>query len=95
MDVGLWTSRRRKRNQDGPKAQGDDNEDSDNRDGGGIGVDEEAGEEDGVVPWSAEALEAAAALGKERTRRAANYGKREPQGDVGAPAPFGRCVQVL
>ena len=51
---------------------------------------EEAGEGGGVVPWSAEALNAAAALGKERARRAANYRKREPEGEVGAPAPFGR-----
>lgn len=54
------------------------------------GGEEEAGEGAGVLPWSAEALQAAAALGKERDRRSANYGKREPQGKVGAPAPFGR-----
>ncbi|CAM9891181.1 unnamed protein product [Scytosiphon promiscuus] len=91
VDVGLWTSRRHKRTQDGPTGQGDsDKSDDKGGDRGGIGLDEEAGDEGGVVPWSAEALEAAAALAKERARRATNYGKREPQGDVGAPAPFGR-----
>jgi len=62
--------------------------------GGGGGRNEEAGEGGGVVPWSAEALRAAAALGKERARRAANYRKREPQGEVGAPAPFGRSEEA-
>lgn len=50
----------------------------------------EAGAGVGVVPWAADVLEAAAALGRERTRRAFNYKKRSPSSQVGAPAPFGR-----
>lgn len=52
----------------------------------------EAGAGVGVIPWAADVLEAASALGKERSRRASNYEKKPPQVDIGAPAPFGRCV---
>lgn len=54
----------------------------------------EAGGADGVIPWPAEVLDAASALGRERARRWQNYEKREPAVDVGAPAPFGRYVVV-
>lgn len=79
--MGLWTSRRQA--EEGGGTPGEE--------GGEVGRDE-AGEDDGVIPWSAEALEAAAALGEERARRRANYGKRRPREEVGAPAPFGRHV---
>ncbi|CAM9345305.1 unnamed protein product [Pylaiella littoralis] len=94
VDVGLWTSRKQKqqrRAEEGPeevKANG--STDSNDENGGGEEAGGAAGDDGGVVPWSTEALQAAAALGKERAKRAANYGKREPQGKVGAPAPFGR-----
>ncbi|CAN0031092.1 unnamed protein product, partial [Ectocarpus sp. 4 AP-2014] len=81
VDVGLWTSRRQPEEEGGKPVE----------EGGEVGRDE-AGEEGGVIPWSAEALEAAAALGGERARRRANYGKRRPLEEVGAPAPFGRHV---
>ena len=91
VDVGLWTARGQDDGDEGDalveRAVG-------TRDGANSSVgeeeEEEAGEGAGVLPWSAEALQAAAALGKERARRSVNYGKREPQGNVGAPAPFGR-----
>ncbi|CBN79298.1 weakly similar to cyanobacterial Exoribonuclease II [Ectocarpus siliculosus] len=79
VDVGLWTSRRQPEEEGGKPGE----------EGGEVGRDE-AGEEGGVIPWSAEALEAAAALGGERARRRANYGKRRALEEVGAPAPFGR-----
>ncbi|CAN0075062.1 unnamed protein product, partial [Ectocarpus sp. 12 AP-2014] len=81
VDVGLWTSRRQPEDEGGKPGE----------EGGEVGRDE-AGEEGGVIPWSAEALEAAAALGGERARRQANYGKRRPLEEVGAPAAFGRHV---
>ncbi|CAN0352075.1 unnamed protein product, partial [Laminaria digitata] len=79
VDVGLWT-RKPSDNADGSAGGGDS----------GSGQTVEAGDETGVVPWPAEALEAASALGKERARRGASYDKREPRGGVGEPAPFGR-----
>ncbi|CAM9979509.1 unnamed protein product, partial [Ectocarpus fasciculatus] len=82
VDVGLWTSRRQREEEEGGRP---------GEEGGEAGRDE-AGEEGGVIPWSAEALAAAAALGGERARRGANYGKRRPLEEVGAPAPFGRHI---
>ncbi|CAB1099581.1 unnamed protein product [Ectocarpus sp. CCAP 1310/34] len=81
VDVGLWTSRRQPEEGGGKPGE----------EVGEVGRDE-AGEEGGVIPWSAEALEAATALGGERARRRVNYGKRRPLEEVGAPAPFGRHV---
>lgn len=96
MDVGLWTSKpppsptsrpspSASRAVDGVVAHdGDDVE--------GIELPAEAGGVSGaVIPWPAEVLEAAGALGTERERRWQTYAKRPPQQDkVGAPAPFGR-----
>lgn len=99
VDVGLWTVPGQ--NEDGgeplEERMVEIGDSANSKDGGGGGRGEggeeeegEAGKGTGVLPWSAEALQAAAALGKERSRRSANYGKRAPQGTVGAPAPFGR-----
>eukprot|EP00903_Cladosiphon_okamuranus_P010020 g9502.t1 len=87
VDVGLWTARGQDDGEEDALAErtvttGDETTKA--------SAAEEAGEGAGVLPWSAEALQAAALLGKERARRSANYGKREPQAKVGAPAPFGR-----
>lgn len=96
VDVGLWTSKpppsptsrpspSASRAVDGVVAHdGDDVE--------GIELPAEAGGVSGaVIPWPAEVLEAAGALGTERERRWQTYAKRPPQQDkVGAPAPFGR-----
>lgn len=94
MDVGLWT---RKPSSKEAAAAPDHADGGGSGRGGGGGVEGygggqtvEAGDETGVVPWPAEALEAASALGKERARRGASYDKKEPRGGVGEPAPFGR-----
>lgn len=100
VDVGLWTTHTQKQQQQqqsagvGREETKTDGETTNYSNDGDVGDGEEAGLEESeggaVVPWSVEALQAAAALGKERAKRAANYGKREPQGKVGTPAPFGR-----